>query len=100
MKGFTAATALLAAALSGCGGVPYEYTKHGEMSDKPGLLGELTWRGTTPARTTPASASPAAPSSAAEQAEFKKWQESAGSTERKEFEDWRAWQEWRRQNPK
>lgn len=42
----------------------------------------------------------AAPLSAAEQEEFKKWRESAGSKDRQEFEDWRAWQEWRKKNPK
>ena len=41
-----------------------------------------------------------ATASAAEQEEFKKWQESAGRTERQEFDEWRAWQEWKRKNPK
>ena len=45
-------------------------------------------------------ASPPAPMTAAEQEEFKKWQDAASATERKEFEDWRAWQEWKRKNPK
>lgn len=53
----------------------------------------FTWRwgGDEPVRT---------PASLAEQEEFKKWQESSGSKERSEFEDWRAWQEWKKKNPK
>jgi hypothetical protein len=35
-----------------------------------------------------------------EQDEFKKWREFASSPERREFEEWRAWQEWKRRNPK
>jgi len=69
-----------------------------EMQEgRPGLFGDLRWnidtaKGTRdPVRTE---------ATAAEQAEFKKWQESVGSSERQEFEQWRAWQEWKRNNPK
>jgi hypothetical protein len=36
----------------------------------------------------------------AERAEFRRWQQSASAVERREFEDWRAWQESKRMNPK
>lgn len=59
----------------------------------------LTWEWRRKSDIEPAPA-PVAPVTAAEQEDFKKWQETAGSADRKEFEDWRAWQEWKKKNPK
>jgi hypothetical protein len=119
----------VAAGLAGCAsdyvpprppntpGPAYEY----EMREgRPGMFGDLTWNidlsgkpkaaeqaapqtGAAPQQATvPAAAAAASvpPMTAAEQEEFKKWRESAGASERQEFEDWRAWQEWKRKNPK
>jgi hypothetical protein len=116
------AIAVAAAGLAGCAsdyvpprpantpGPAYER----EMQEgRPGLFGDLTWNidlsgknkaeqqaapqtGAAPA----AAAASVPPMTAAEQEEFKKWRESAGASERQEFEDWRAWQEWKRKNPK
>jgi hypothetical protein len=104
MKLAFASALLLAAGLAGCAGstpTPSDTRNDKEAPLPPGegMFGRgLTWGGASkPATPAPA---PAAPVSAAEQEEFKKWQESAGATERKEFEDWRAWQEWKRKNPK
>ena len=99
-KGFT--VVLLAAGLAGCGGTPVEHRNYHEIGPGEGLFADtMSWewrrKDTIP---TAAPASAAAPLSAAEQDEFKKWQESAGSPERREFEEWRAWQEWKRKNPK
>jgi hypothetical protein len=36
-----------------------------------------------------------------EEEDFKRWKDSKpNDAERREFEDWRAWQEWKRNNPK
>lgn len=108
------AFAVVAAGLAGCASdfvPPPPVNKPGpEWSDRetrvdrgPGMLGDLRWNidlNTGKRESVSASQRSAPPASAAEQEEFKKWQESAGSTQRKEFEDWRAWQEWKRQNPK
>jgi hypothetical protein len=129
MKARFFALAVVAAGLAGCAsdyvpprpantpGPAYER----EMQEgRPGLFGDLTWNidlsgknktaqqaapqaGASPQQAAvPAAAAAASvpPMSAAEQEEFKKWRESASSSERQEFEDWRAWQEWKRKNPK
>lgn len=71
---------------------------------RPGLFGDLRWNidlsGRRAAAERAAAHDTASPTNAAEQEEFKKWRESAGRSERQEFDDWRAWQEWKRQNPK
>lgn len=107
----------LAAGLAGCGATPMEVRNEKEVPLPPGegaFGGNMTWEwrrkdtvppeptAATPAAATPAAAAAASPSqaTAAEQDDFKKWQESASGPERKEFEDWRAWQEWKRKNPK
>ena len=97
-KGFN--VVLLAAGLAGCGATPKEYRNEKELPLPPGqgAFGDsLTheWR----KKDTVPTAAPAQ-ASAGEQDEFKKWRESAGSPERREFEEWRAWQEWKRRNPK
>lgn len=97
-----ATAVLLAAGLAGCGATPVETFNDKEKPLPPGqgAFGSgLTWEWTRKSdAATPAPA--AAPLTTAEQEEFKKWQESAGSKDRQEFEDWRAWQEWRKKNPK
>ena len=130
MKARFFVVAVVAAGLAGCATdyvPPRPSTEPGpayanEMKEgRPGLFGDLTWNidlsgknkaaqqaapqaGAAPQQAAaPAGAAAAAsvpPMTAAEQAEFKKWQESAGASERQEFEEWRAWQEWKRKNPK
>ena len=96
------ALAVVAAGLAGCATDP-SATPPGpryerEMSEgRPGAFGDLRWSFDLSGNREPARASEA---SAAEQAEFKKWRDSAGAGDRQEFEDWRAWQEWKRKNPK
>lgn len=57
------------------------------------MLGDaLTWRSTRAPSATAASVD--------DREEFLKWRQSSGNAERQEFEEWRAWQEWKRNNPK
>jgi hypothetical protein len=95
-KGFS--VVLLAAGLAGCGATPVEHRNYRDSDPAKGLFAETTsgeWR----RKDTIPTAAPAQ-ASAVEQDEFKKWRETAGSPERREFEEWRAWQEWKRNNPK
>jgi hypothetical protein len=95
-KGLTAA-ALLAAGLAGCGATPVEHRNDREIGPGEGLFGDaLTWEW----RRKDSAPSSAAPATAAEQEDFKKWRDSLSPSERQEFEDWRAWQQWKRKNPK
>jgi hypothetical protein len=65
------------------------YTQDG----RPGIAGDLRWRVDPTGKKEPVRVS--------EEADFKRWKESAPSdAERREFEEWRAWQEWKRNNPK
>ena len=111
-QGFVTA-ALLAAGLAGCGSVtPVERLNYREIDPNQGLFSEtFTWHwvpknqlpsasGAPAAAAAPVAAPAAAPMTSTEAEEFKKWQESAGTTERREFEEWRAWQEWKKKNPK
>ena len=130
MKARSFGVAVVAIGLAGCATdyvPPRPSTEPGpayanEMKDgRPGMFGDLTWSfdlsgknkaaqqaapqaGAAPQQAAaPAGAAAAAtvpPMTATEQEEFKKWQESAGASERQEFEEWRAWQEWKRKNPK
>jgi hypothetical protein len=91
---------LIAAGLAGCGATPKEYRDDKNLPLPPGqgafgdsLTHEWRRKDTIPPATP-------VPASGADQEEFRKWQNSAGSSERREFEEWRAWQEWRRRNPK
>jgi hypothetical protein len=106
------ALAVVAAGLAGCATDPTAKSPGpayvNEMKDgRPGLFGDLNWnidlsgkpQAAAASQQTAAPAS-AAPMTAAEQEEFKKWRESAGASERQEFDEWRAWQEWKRKNPK
>jgi hypothetical protein len=96
----------VAAGLAGCaaspGSTPPGPAYEREMKDgRPGLFGDLTWeigKGSKP-QAAQGTAQPG-PVTAAEQEEFKKWRESSGQPDRQEFEEWRAWQEWKRNNPK
>ena len=93
---------VLAAGLAGCGAEPVTHRNYHEISPEDGMLSDTsTWewrrKGEAPA---PAAAAPATAAAVSDRQDFKKWQESAGSAERKEFDDWRAWQEWKRRNPK
>jgi hypothetical protein len=102
MKAGFFAFAVAAAGFAGCAtdpaatapGPAYER----EMREgRPGMFGDLRWNVDLSGKREPTRASEG---SAAEQAEFMKWRESMGPSERQEFEDWRAWQEWKRKNPK
>ena len=58
---------------------------------RPGVFGDLTWRIDPTGKKEPVRVS--------EEADFKRWKESSPTdAERREFEDWRAWQEWKRNN--
>ncbi len=60
---------------------------------RPGIFGDLRWRVDPTGKREPVRVS--------EEADFKRWKESAPTdAERREFEEWRAWQEWKRNNPK
>ena len=60
---------------------------------RPGIFGDLRWNIDLAGNKEPVRVS--------EEADFKKWQDSKPSdAERREFEEWRAWQEWKRKNPK
>jgi hypothetical protein len=88
-KGFIA-LALAAAGLAGCGATPVEHRNYREIDPSQGLFADgLNWEWRR---------KDTIPTSTAE--DFKKWQESASSDERRDFEEWRAWQEWQRKNPK
>lgn len=85
---------LFAAILAGCAAGPQEYRNDKEQPMPAGqrAFGESftwEWRGKDPAA--PAPAKPATPARAGASGQ--------GDLDR-EFEDWRAWQEWKRRNPK
>ena len=65
-----------------------------EVQDgRPGMFGDLRWNVDVSGKREPVRVS--------EEEDFKRWQESKPTdAERREFEDWRAWQEWKRKNPK
>jgi hypothetical protein len=101
MKARFFALAVVAAGLAGCASdyvPPRPSTEPGPawtrevQEGRPGLFGDLRWNVDLSGKREPVSVS--------EEAEFKKWRESAGAGDRQEFEDWRAWQEWKRKNPK
>ena len=93
---------ILATGLAGCaGGTPSPLDTR-PVNDRllppeqRALGNSMTWGPEKPAAAAPVGTA----ASTAEQEEFKKWRESAGNNERQEFDDWRAWQEWKRKNPK
>lgn len=101
MKARFFALAVVAAGLAGCATdyvPPPPSTEPGPawtrevQEGRPGLFGDLRWNVDLTGKREPVRVS--------EEADFKKWRESAGSAERQEFEEWRAWQEWQRKNPK
>jgi hypothetical protein len=94
------ALAVVAAGLAGCAtdyvpprpaNTPGPAYEREVQEGRPGLFGDLRWNVDLTGKREPVTVS--------EEAEFKKWQESAGTSERREFEEWRAWQEWKRNNP-
>jgi hypothetical protein len=100
MRNAYLSVAVLAAGLAGCATdyvPPRPSTEPGpaynrEISEgRPGLFGDLRWNVDLAGKREPVKVS--------EEEDFKKWQESAGTSERREFEEWRAWQEWKRNNP-
>ena len=95
------ALTVVAAGLAGCASdyvPPPPSTEPGPawtrevQAGRPGLFGDLRWNVDLSGKREAVTVS--------EEADFKKWRESAGSAERQEFEEWRAWQEWKRKNPK
>lgn len=104
---------LLAAALAGCGGTPFEYHSQREIPEGPGLLtgesGALVLfsdkkkaKADPPPATAQAAASDAASGPAGEFREFqefrefRRWKETAKDTpEFREFQDWREWKAYR-----
>lgn len=65
-----------------------------EIQDgRPGMFGDLRWNVDVSGKREPVRVS--------EEEDFKRWKDSKpNDAERREFEDWRAWQEWKRNNPK
>jgi hypothetical protein len=92
------ALAVAAASLAGCAavpaGTPTVPPHERELQEgRPGLFGDLRWTVDPTGKREPVGGS--------EEADFKRWKESAPTdAERREFEEWRAWQEWKRKNPK
>ena len=81
--------AALAAALAGCGAVPFDYHSPGEIPQGPGLLsgeeGAFVLK-----------VGKAAPY---QLEDFQRWRGAPESSdEYREFQDWREWREWRRRN--
>jgi len=65
-----------------------------EMQEgRPGMFGDLRWNVDLSGKREAVRVT--------EEEDFKRWKESnPSSAERQEFEQWRAWQEWKRNNPK
>ncbi len=97
MKAGLFAFAVAAAGLAGCAtdpaAIPPGPAYNREISEgRPGLFGDLRWNVDLSGNREPVRVS--------EEEDFKRWKESnPGSAERQEFEQWRAWQEWKRKNP-
>lgn len=107
MKRVSIASTLGAVLLAGCAGSEPPNMARDMEKNGGGLFGDLRWNvdagngkweRVDAAQGRRESSAPAG--SASQQDDFRKWQESAGSPERREFEEWRAWQEWKRKNPK
>ena len=97
MKARFFALAVAAAGLTGCAtdpaATPPGPLHQREMSEgRPGLFGDLRWNVDLSGKYEAVKVS--------EEEEFKKWQALENNPERREFEEWRAWQEWKRNNPK
>jgi hypothetical protein len=91
----------IAAGLAGCAGGTMPPTDTRSDTDRPlppgeGMFGNaFTWEWRKKEEPAPQAAKPAAapaPSAATKP--------EPSASERSEFEDWRAWQEWKRKNPK
>ncbi len=101
---------LLAAALAGCGGKPFEYHSGNEIPKGPGLLsgesgGLVFSRDKKDVKAAPPPAGAQAQAVAGDAAEFRefqefqefrRWKEAAKDTpEFREFQDWREWKAYR-----
>ena len=92
------AIAVAVASLAGCAADPSAPPGPARDRDRlpegePGIFGDLRWKMDMSGKKEPVKVS--------EEAEFAKWKASnPSSAERREFEEWRAYQEWKRQNPK
>jgi hypothetical protein len=95
------ALAVVAAGLAGCATdyvPPPPSTEPGPawtrevQEGRPGLFGDLRWNVDLTGKYEAVKAS--------DEEEFKKWRALENNPERREFEEWRAWQEWKRKNPK
>ena len=98
MKARLLSFTLVAAGLAGCAtdptATPPGPAYNREVQEgRPGLFGDLRWNVDLTGKRESVRVS--------EEEDFKRWQESNPSdAERREFEEWRAWQEWKRKNPK
>ena len=97
MKARFFSLALVAAGLAGCATDP-SVTPPGPRYEReiqegrPGFLGDLRWHVDLGGKREPVRVS--------EEEDYKRWKESNPTSEdRREFEEWRAWQEWKRKNP-
>lgn len=105
---------LLAAALAGCGGKPFEYHSQNEIPKGPGLFsgesGGFVYDSNKKVKTDPPSAVPQVQTAASDAAsapsgefrefqefqEFRQWKETSKDTpEFREFQDWREWKAYR-----
>ena len=91
---------LLAASLAGCAATPQDYRNDKEqpLPSGQGAFGEgFTWewrKKDAPPSSAPATTAPATPAQAGAA------KPGDAERERQEFEEWRAWQEWKRKNAK
>lgn len=101
MKARFCAFAAAAAGLAGCASdyvplppsaTPGPAYEREVQEGRPGLFGDLRWNVDLAGKKEPVNVSV--------EEDFRKWRESAGTADRQEFEEWRAWQEWKRKNPK
>lgn len=87
---------ILSALLGGCatdGLPPPVSAEEAEIAEgRPGIFGDLRWNVDLQGRYQPARVS--------EEEAFKRWKALESNPERREFEEWRAWQEWKRKNPR
>ena len=93
-------TALLGAALAGCGGTPVAYTSDTELGDRPGLFtgpkGAFVLRLDDLTRASGEAAAPRSAEHADEYEAFQRWKKGRSASEQSEFDDWREWREWKK----
>ena len=97
---------ILATALAGCAGSTASPSDSRQPNDRPLPPGEgafgsaLTWEWRKKNEPPPAASAPAPAPATAPAAQAGAATTPGSSAERQEFEEWRAWQEWKRRNPK